>query len=102
MTRNWNATDHSVLTLADAPDKWFLVQTNYDYWTAPPAYDDRRKLAKAAMRARGQAGFNTQAMFSVLVNTTASGGSRGVFNSETMYTNALSTTYNQYKTMVWK
>ena len=79
-----------------------VSRTNYDYWTTPPAFDDRRGLAKAAMRARGQAAFNVEALWDVLVNTTAKGGSRGVFNSETMYTNVLSTTYDQYETKVWK
>ena len=25
-------------------DSWFLIETNYDHWTQPPADDDRRDL----------------------------------------------------------
>lgn len=30
---------------------WFLVQTNYDHWTSPPVYDDRRTPAVRCLSA---------------------------------------------------
>merc|ERR1712187_834151 len=45
LTRNATADGTDMLHLKDGypkTDPWFLVQTNYDHWTAAPKYDDRR------------------------------------------------------------
>ena len=46
--------------------QWFLVETNYDHWTTPPPYDDRRDPAIKAMNATGRANISAPALFNVL------------------------------------
>ena len=44
---------------------WFLVETNYDHWTAPPSSDDRRDPAIKGMREMGQSRVGTPGLFTV-------------------------------------
>ena len=46
--------------------RWFLVETNYDHWVAPPTSDDRRDPAIKAMNETGRADVSTQSLFHVL------------------------------------
>ena len=34
--------------------RWYLLQTNYDPWTKPPFYDDRRTPGNICMKEWGQ------------------------------------------------
>lgn len=47
-------------------DRWFLVETNYDHWTKPPAKDNRRDPAIDAMEAVSQEHMSFDKMFDVL------------------------------------
>jgi len=40
----------------DAPNTWFVFETNYDHWKKAPWFDDRRFYANKTMLALGQAG----------------------------------------------
>ncbi|CAH1261441.1 NAAA [Branchiostoma lanceolatum] len=55
-----------IWTLNPAQGRWFVLETNYDHWTEPPAKDKRRMLAMKAMNTTGQAGINASSMFQVL------------------------------------
>uniref|UniRef100_UPI00398EC507 N-acylethanolamine-hydrolyzing acid amidase-like isoform X2 n=1 Tax=Pristiophorus japonicus TaxID=55135 RepID=UPI00398EC507 len=43
--------------------QWYRVETNYDHWTTPPPFDDRRTPAIRALNATGQNNINLQALF---------------------------------------
>lgn len=45
---------------------WFVLETNYDHWTTPPASDDRRDPGMASMRAMGQANVTEAGILGVL------------------------------------
>ncbi|KAJ7419106.1 Serine/threonine-protein phosphatase with EF-hands 2 [Willisornis vidua] len=42
---------------------WFRVETNYDHWTTPPPFDDRRTAAIKALNATGQQNINFDTLF---------------------------------------
>ena len=44
---------------------WYIVETNYDLWTNPPASDNRRDAAIKAMNAVGQANMTANALVEV-------------------------------------
>ncbi|NXT28661.1 NAAA amidase, partial [Syrrhaptes paradoxus] len=47
------------------------VETNYDHWTTPPPFDDRRTAAIKALNATGQQNINFDTLFKVfLLNST--------------------------------
>ena len=48
ITRNFTTALTDVWTIPQSY-QWFIVQTNYDHWTQPPANDDRRKTAVDGM-----------------------------------------------------
>jgi len=48
------------------PQRWFLVQTNYDHWTQPPWFDDRVVPATNALKAIGQSSLSQAGLFGVL------------------------------------
>lgn len=50
------AVDVWLLNGTASPANWFQLQTNYDRWKAPPAWDDRRTPGVAHMLALGQRG----------------------------------------------
>ncbi|XP_043917161.1 N-acylethanolamine-hydrolyzing acid amidase isoform X2 [Protopterus annectens] len=43
--------------------EWYRVETNYDHWTTPPPYDDRRTPAIKALNATGQENINLDTLF---------------------------------------
>ena len=59
--------------------RWFLVETNYDHWTSPPAGDDRRDPAIRGMNETGRADLSVGSLFSVL-------STPPVLNNATTYT----------------
>ncbi|XP_042652307.1 N-acylethanolamine-hydrolyzing acid amidase isoform X3 [Tyto alba] len=62
---------------------WFRVETNYDHWTTPPPFDDRRTPAIKALNATGQQNMNFDALFKVL-------SVKPVLNNNTVYTTVMS------------
>ncbi|XP_075705922.1 N-acylethanolamine-hydrolyzing acid amidase [Rhinoderma darwinii] len=62
---------------------WFHVETNYDHWTTPPPFDDRRTPAIKALNATGQANINTDSLYKVL-------SVKPVMNLNTIYTTVMS------------
>ncbi|XP_069599501.1 N-acylethanolamine-hydrolyzing acid amidase-like [Ranitomeya imitator] len=63
--------------------EWFRVETNYDHWTTPPPFDDRRSPAIKALNATGQTNINTDSLYKVL-------SVKPVINSNTIYTTVMS------------
>ena len=63
--------------------RWFLVETNYDHWDAPPASDDRRDPAIKAMNETGRASVSTHSLYDVL-------STPPVLNDGTTYTVTMS------------
>jgi len=55
-----------VYLLNQTRDGWFVLQTNYDHWTRPPAWDDRQGPGEAHLRALGQAGVGAAGLGEVL------------------------------------
>ena len=80
----WLGTNHS----------WFLVETNYDHWEAPPARDDRRDPAIKGMTNVGQAEMSLSKLVDVL-------SIPPVVNKGTIFTNVMSASMpDQYKSWV--
>ncbi|XP_067846414.1 N-acylethanolamine-hydrolyzing acid amidase-like isoform X3 [Heptranchias perlo] len=46
--------------------QWYRVETNYDHWTTPPPFDDRRTPAIRALNTTGQDNINLHTLFKVL------------------------------------
>ncbi|XP_070613003.1 N-acylethanolamine-hydrolyzing acid amidase [Erythrolamprus reginae] len=62
---------------------WYRVETNYDHWTNPPPYDDRRTPAIKALNVTGQEHINLNSLFKVL-------STKPVLNKLTIYTTLMS------------
>ncbi|XP_032810948.1 N-acylethanolamine-hydrolyzing acid amidase isoform X1 [Petromyzon marinus] len=62
---------------------WYLVETNYDHWKAPPARDDRRTPAMKALNSTGQANINLHSLLKVL-------SVKPILNNLTVYTTVMS------------
>ncbi|XP_065261547.1 N-acylethanolamine-hydrolyzing acid amidase [Emys orbicularis] len=62
---------------------WFRVETNYDHWTTPPPFDNRRTAAIKALNATGWENINFETLFQVL-------SVRPVLNNYTIYTTVMS------------
>ena len=58
---------------------WYILETNYDHWTTPPASDDRRDPAIKAMDAMTRASLSGVGLYNVL-------STPPVFNTGTTYT----------------
>lgn len=72
---------------------WYIVETNYDLWTNPPASDDRRDAAIKAMNAVGQANMTANALVEVLSTPL-------VFNYHTSYTAVMQARHRFYFTWI--
>ncbi|KAL3881916.1 hypothetical protein ACJMK2_028303 [Sinanodonta woodiana] len=59
--------------------RWFVLETNYDHWTTPPPWDDRRDAAIKAMNRLGQNNITVASLFDVM-------SVQPVLNSLTTYT----------------
>lgn len=72
LTRNATGTDTNILRLKDgrpAGQPWYLIQTNYDHWTQPPKYDDRRDNGIKSMEAVGPSNVSLDALWVVMSDT---------------------------------
>ncbi|KAJ7327226.1 hypothetical protein JRQ81_016985 [Phrynocephalus forsythii] len=73
---------------------WYRVETNYDHWTTPPPFDDRRTPAIKALNATGQEKINLDSLYKVL-------SVQPVLNKDTIYTTVMSAAApHKYKTRV--
>ncbi|XP_069043503.1 N-acylethanolamine-hydrolyzing acid amidase-like [Lepisosteus oculatus] len=74
--------------------QWYRVETNYDHWTTPPPFDDRRTPAIKALNATGQAHINMDTLYEVL-------SVKPVCNMLTIYTTVMSAAFpEKYRTVV--
>ncbi|XP_062992054.1 N-acylethanolamine-hydrolyzing acid amidase [Elgaria multicarinata webbii] len=62
---------------------WYRVETNYDHWTTPPPFDDRRTPAIKALNATGQENINLETLYKIL-------SIQPVLNELTIYTTVMS------------
>ncbi|XP_068209905.1 acid ceramidase-like [Palaemon carinicauda] len=61
---------------------WYLVETNYDQWTSPPFFDDRRTPAVHCLNAGGQKNASLELIYNVL-------STRPILNKLTTYTSLM-------------
>jgi len=71
VTKGPNSTLIDIWTIPEAYPtnatvKWYILETNYDHWNAPPWYDDRRYPAEKCMNEVGQNNISLVTMFNVL------------------------------------
>ena len=78
-------------TLASANQSWIL-ETNFDHWTQPPAYDDRRAPANQCMR-RAINSTSWATLFDVL-------STRPILNKGTTYTSLMDVNEGKIETFV--
>jgi acid ceramidase len=50
----------------NSTNPWYLLQTNYDHWTQPPIFDNRRTPALLCMDEVGQDAISYETMYNVL------------------------------------
>jgi len=74
--------------------RWFEVETNYDHWTPPPWYDNRRDPAIAHVTALGQSGITTQNLFTKIL------GAKPTINLQTTYSIVAVSATGEYSTFV--
>lgn len=65
---------------------WYILETNYDHWTTPPASDDRRDPAIRAMEDMTRAKVGSEGIYNVL-------STPPVLNNRTAYTVLMSAAY---------
>lgn len=66
LTKDRNSPTSDTYGLRDTADKWFVLQTNYDHWKAPPIYDDRRTPGIHCMRNMTRENLGFDGLFNVL------------------------------------
>ena len=74
-------------------NSWFLVETNYDHWKAPPAGDDRRDVAIKGIMDTGRAKMSVATILDVL-------SIPPVLNQGTIFTNVMSLYPQHYASWV--
>ncbi len=76
-------------------NSWFLVETNYDHWKAPPIDDDRRDVAIKLMMDVGASKISMTAIVDDVLSIVP------VINTGTIFTNVMSASMpEQYKSWV--
>ena len=70
---------------------WYILETNYDHWKAPPPDDDRRGPAISALAGVGRGSLNMHTLYSVL-------STPPILNNGTTYTTIM-TVHGLYYTM---
>nr|XP_006007654.1 PREDICTED: N-acylethanolamine-hydrolyzing acid amidase-like isoform X2 [Latimeria chalumnae] len=74
--------------------RWYRVETNYDHWTTPPPFDDRRTPAIKALNIIRQENINLDTLFKVL-------SVQHTLNNFTIYTTVMSAAYpGKYQTKI--
>jgi hypothetical protein len=90
ITRDREQT-HDVRALSQ--QNWYQLVTNYDWWTNPPWYDNRREQAIDSMVLMGQKRLAENGLVAVL-------STRPVQNMETIYTSVVSAKSHLFDTWV--
>nr|CAB3264183.1 N-acylethanolamine-hydrolyzing acid amidase-like [Phallusia mammillata] len=94
VVRNAHTLANFTMLGMDETHPWYLVETNYDPWKAPPASDDRRDAAIHAMNRVGQDKMDAEMLYKVL-------SVPPVFNEQTTYTTIMSAAdASVYRTMI--
>nr|CAB3264182.1 N-acylethanolamine-hydrolyzing acid amidase-like [Phallusia mammillata] len=94
VVRNAHTLANVTMLGMDQTHPWYLVETNYDPWKAPPASDDRRDAAIHAMNRVGQDEMDAEMLYKVLSVPL-------VFNKDTTYTTVMSAADSSvYRTMI--
>jgi len=88
------ARDVWLLNKTSTPAPWFVLQTNYDHWEAPPAWDDRRTPGNANMLQLGQAAVGKNSLYGILHQWPT-------FNNHTDATGVLGINEGSYLSIVW-
>lgn len=90
------AVDVWKLSEQTSDTKYFLLQTNYDHWEAPPTYDNRRDPGIQHMKAVGQTNVDSKSVFGVLTQWPT-------FNHHTDFTGIISADAEaaEYQTYIW-
>jgi len=78
LTKDRNTESADVYSMLNATEPWFVLQTNYDHWQAPPFFDDRRNPGIHCMQQMTQKNTGFQGLFNVL-------SSQPVLNKLTAY-----------------
>jgi len=73
-----NPVNASDIWTLDYPNRWYLVQTNYDHWVQPPWYDDRLHPANNGMDNMSVRNMTLDGMLQVL-------STKPVLNLQTTY-----------------
>jgi len=73
--------------------RWYLVETNYDRWTKPMFFDDRRTPAMKCMNETTQKSVDFKGLFNVL-------STKPVLNKLTVYTALMQATDDRYESYV--
>jgi len=80
----------------DPPNRWFLVETNYDHWLPAPSGDDRRDPAIRHINQIGRHNISLDTLFSVLTTPP-------VLNERTTYTTLMfPAAPDKYSAVAWK
>ena len=69
--------------LNETVEHWYILETNYDHWEAPPSSDDRRDPAIQAMKKVGQEHLDVHTLYGVL-------SIPPILNNSTAYTTIMS------------
>lgn len=76
-------------TIDAASGRWFLVETNYDHWVAPPASDDRRDPTNERMNALSPSNITDHNLYNVMSQFPT-------LNQHTTYTAVMSAANNVF------
>ena len=75
--------------------RWYVLETNYDHWEAPPTSDDRRDPGMKSMNEMGRGHVNMTNLFNVL-------STPPVLNNRTTYTVVMSAAHpERYSAWIW-
>ncbi|XP_068134759.1 acid ceramidase [Hyperolius riggenbachi] len=70
--------------------EWYVLETNYDHWTSPPFYDDRRAPAMECLKKTGQKKISFATVYDVL-------STKPILNKLTSYTTIMSISENKFE-----
>ncbi|XP_005377945.1 PREDICTED: acid ceramidase-like [Chinchilla lanigera] len=80
-----------VYELNPKQDRWFLVQTNYDWWKAPLFHEDGRTPAQMCLNHTTQENLSFATLYDIL-------STKPVLNKLTVFTTLIDVTNNRYET----
>jgi len=66
ITKDRNSATADQYWIANTTSRWYVLQTNYDHWDAPPFFDDRRTPGMHCMDQLAQKNAGIEGLFNVL------------------------------------